>query len=701
MLRVPPMRDRLASNPAERLSPWFRRTRATAVGLTLGLLAVAGHPNVAPAIGAGRSIQAPGPEAAAEHFAPDLLLVVTEGSAVRDSGLGRAVHDLLGAIGSDEPAGAGWQALADELGYSHEDLFDRLLGGGFALALVQPATRPAQSADAGSTQPDRGAPPAAPGRWHWALVAHISPETFQRLRERLRPAPRSVIGESQVLSLERGRYELAARPIRSEIGARPQGAERAGREPAQAIARGSRRTVRGEPDARTVEIVLAPVDRSAVFDRLVRARSPLTGGGTSRLNAVTPSGPTDRLSELRAMVADPAPVAGAERGGAGAGVDETGPTVRLAGRASAMSLIPIPLTNRAADAQGDRRTAWPELRITLRRTDATDDTWAFTSALAGQVTAAGTNAPDGTGATGPPSARLAAAWSPGAVVALLAGDSPESDRLLLPIGQELLNQMAVGPALRDAGLEHAVVGVRLDAAPAFGPERTRSQDAQGVGTGRTVPPSPPSVSILLRLGELGEPLAMLDRTMHDLARTGTPKATDGMLPAGFAPGATRTVSLAPPADGGDPDGAAFASALTWTMISPEVQSRATPLAVITLTPAATTERIASAETLHRELRSALDAGKDADAPAGEPDRWHVTIRPARLASILPESTPIAHRIRNVMAGIEFANARFFGPVPTADATPAGPATVRGEGELRFVLPPADPDPPPQSAPAVP
>lgn len=217
----------------------------------------------APQTEVSQRLERPRADALAELPADvDLVLVVNNGAALRASTLGRRAERWLadqGVLERLEPAG---KALGSELGWTRDELFDRLLGHRVVLVLrggpdlgtfrTKPATNTKpQSSNATSDAATR-----------WALVSRVTRADERRLRERLAIAPRAMIDGQQALSLERGTYELASRATLD--------AENAALSPSSSsIAPASR-------DQELVEMVLGPVDPAllatepSLFEQLVR-----------------------------------------------------------------------------------------------------------------------------------------------------------------------------------------------------------------------------------------------------------------------------------------------------------------------------------------------------------------------------------------------------------------------------------------------
>lgn len=169
----------------------------------------------------------------------DMLICVQDAGELRRSEMGGAAGAMVElALGEGETARA-WTALAEQLGWSREEAFDRLLGSRVALVVRGLPTE---------EQPEFGS---------WALLSEVSLDTEKRLRERLRVAPRAIVAGHTVLSVEGGAYELTA-----------------------------------ERRAKHATLILAPSDRNALFDELI----PLLAKGPA-----TPLSATTEFAEVRAL----------------------------------------------------------------------------------------------------------------------------------------------------------------------------------------------------------------------------------------------------------------------------------------------------------------------------------------------------------------------------------------------------------------
>ncbi len=200
----------------------------------------------------------------------DVVFVVKDAAALRSNPTGRAIHDLVSRAGLLAGTRTSWDDLANRLGWVREEAFDHLLGGQFMIIV---------SGVAGNI----GAEPAS-----WALLSRVNEETDKRLFERLEAAPRRVAAGHQLLSVERGEYELAVhRPRAGEGGVGG-----------------------GGPDGSRL-IVLGPSKRPELFDRVLRALNdePLIGESSLFMTAaaagVKEVGDADAIVLVRLDVDDP------------------------------------------------------------------------------------------------------------------------------------------------------------------------------------------------------------------------------------------------------------------------------------------------------------------------------------------------------------------------------------------------------------
>lgn len=180
----------------------------------------------------------------------DMVLVVDKAAELRLTPLGSGLAAALGAQGSLDEVQEAWAALAKQLGYTEREALDNLLGRRLVIASRAVTGDPTQQ--------------------RWAVMSDVSRETERRIKDRLEAAPRSIDAGHQILSIERGRFELTSHRARPDDPA-------ASRD--------------------SVTLVMGPAGESEMFDELVG----VLAGGTSR-----PLAATDALA--RAAQAGPAEV---------------------------------------------------------------------------------------------------------------------------------------------------------------------------------------------------------------------------------------------------------------------------------------------------------------------------------------------------------------------------------------------------------
>jgi len=158
----------------------------------------------------------------------EVVLVLDGASRIRTSPAGTTLSTALADAGLLAESNRAWDDLARVLGMRREDALDALLGRRVVLVMT------GLSADSISG---------------WAIASQVSPETERRLRAGLGAAPRQVVGGQPILSVERGRYELASAVFR-DAGASP--------------------LLREDERAGPVAIVLlAPSGSSSLFDAML------------------------------------------------------------------------------------------------------------------------------------------------------------------------------------------------------------------------------------------------------------------------------------------------------------------------------------------------------------------------------------------------------------------------------------------------
>lgn len=167
--------------------------------------------------------------AAAMPAGADMVLVIENAAELRASPLGDAAVRFLLDASDTAPTRQAWATLSTQLGWSQAETFDRLLGR--RVVLVARGIGDAKSA-------------------RWAMLSDVSLDTDSRLRERLEVSPRAIDQGHQILTIEKGKYELTThrRKAASDGATGRDSAAVAGHE---------------------VTIVLGPSGRSELFDELV------------------------------------------------------------------------------------------------------------------------------------------------------------------------------------------------------------------------------------------------------------------------------------------------------------------------------------------------------------------------------------------------------------------------------------------------
>lgn len=164
----------------------------------------------------------------------DMVMVIEKGTDLRTSRLGSAASAFFAEAEGLAQSRAAWSGLASRLGWSESELFDRLLGQRVVLV--------ARSAKDGRSM-------------LWCLLCDVTMETDARLKERLESSPRAIEQGRQILTLEKGRYELTSLLKPGSSVRRP--------EPARAAS-----------PPRDVRVVLAPTGQSELFDEMVASLTP-------------------------------------------------------------------------------------------------------------------------------------------------------------------------------------------------------------------------------------------------------------------------------------------------------------------------------------------------------------------------------------------------------------------------------------------
>lgn len=159
----------------------------------------------------------------------DMVLVIQNATELRRTALAEIVGSLFEAAGPEGDPRQAWRGLAAELGWGDDEAFDRLLGGRMMLVAR------------GIDNPETA---------RWALLSQVTRETDQKLKQRLKAAPRGIAQGQQVLAIEEGRFELTS--ARRKLD--PKSAAR---------------------DEREITVLLAPTGRSELLDAML---AQITGG---------------------------------------------------------------------------------------------------------------------------------------------------------------------------------------------------------------------------------------------------------------------------------------------------------------------------------------------------------------------------------------------------------------------------------------
>jgi hypothetical protein len=183
-----------------------------------------------------------------------MVVAVRDLAAVRDRPSGKALEGFLRQMSDWGRSAMAWQEFGRTLGMSTDETVDALIGSGVVLA-------------------GTGMDPRRKGPGQFAVLSTVTADTEALLRSRLRPAPRGIVENLPVLSLEQGAYQLAISM------------------PRVAPAGGGAR------------LLVAPEDSAALFDELIpvlkgkAAASPLSSNDA--WERVRDLGPGDLLFLLR------------------------------------------------------------------------------------------------------------------------------------------------------------------------------------------------------------------------------------------------------------------------------------------------------------------------------------------------------------------------------------------------------------------
>lgn len=166
----------------------------------------------------------------------DMIVVIDRAADLRKSPVGVGALRFLDEAGTLTDVTKAWAALADQLGWSEAEAFDRLLGTRVVLA-----SRATGEADR-----------------RWAMLSDVSADTDRRLRERLIVSPRGISQGHQILSVENGEFELVThRMSQAKLATQKAGAQ---------------------ADNERFMLVFGPTGRGELLDELL---GTLTKGGSA------------------------------------------------------------------------------------------------------------------------------------------------------------------------------------------------------------------------------------------------------------------------------------------------------------------------------------------------------------------------------------------------------------------------------------
>lgn len=137
------------------------------------------------------------PIAGAARSIPDsaqTLIIVDDAAGIRRSNVGGAATELVSGIADFTRTREAWSRLAQQLGLTDAETFDALLGRRMLFAA--------------SRLPDK--------TLDWVILSTISADIESRLRDALKPAPRTIESGLPVLGVENGRFELVIAPRNDE-----------------------------------------------------------------------------------------------------------------------------------------------------------------------------------------------------------------------------------------------------------------------------------------------------------------------------------------------------------------------------------------------------------------------------------------------------------------------------------------------------
>jgi hypothetical protein len=195
----------------------------------------------------------------------DLVVVVENGTDLRASPIGDAAARFLAESGIVVDLTKAWKALGDQLGWSTQETFDRLLGKRVVLL---------------SKSLERG------GDRRWAILSDVSVDTEAMLKEKLQASPRSIVQGHQILTVENGAYELTSHHRGAAASGRGGGGVGGGGKP---------KTTRVAANDR-VTLVLGPAGKGELFDEMLAVLSRAGGPGAATRQVAANNGPIGTMS---------------------------------------------------------------------------------------------------------------------------------------------------------------------------------------------------------------------------------------------------------------------------------------------------------------------------------------------------------------------------------------------------------------------
>lgn len=195
----------------------------------------------------------------------ELIVIVNDARLTMDSPVGLSTWSIVSDLRSDNAVSVrkSWNEFAGQIGWTKPETLDRLFGSRLTLVM-----RDVES------EADR----------RWAVASAVTEQTDRQLKSRLPLGRRNIVEGHPILSVEQGAYELT-----SHLAAAAGG-------PAAA-------------DARTVSLLLAPADRTELFDELIgmfSRRAPDPIANTEVPGEIEKLGRADIFLALRLDSEDPA-----------------------------------------------------------------------------------------------------------------------------------------------------------------------------------------------------------------------------------------------------------------------------------------------------------------------------------------------------------------------------------------------------------